>query len=147
MRFILAVSDDNKIALRGGLPWRIPNDFKWFKMNTFGESIIMGRKTWDSIGRKALPGRKNIVLSRTRVPGVTNMRSLWEIESYVDTYPTTWVIGGAQLCEQLWKKGDILLLTRVHVEVPNGLSIDLPDLKCVWSKKFDSYTFSINIIQ
>ena len=107
----------------------------------------MGGKTWDSMGRKALPGRKNIVLSRTRVPGVTNMRSLWEIESYVDTYPNTWVIGGAQLCEQLWNKGDILLLTRVHVEVPNGLGIHLPKLKCVWSKSFDSYTFSINIIE
>ncbi len=147
MRFILAVSDDNKIAIGNHLPWYIPHDLQWFKMNTYGETVIMGRKTWDAIGRKPLPGRKNIVLSRTRVPGATRIYSLWDIKSYVDTYPTSWVIGGAQVCEQLWKKGDILLLTRVHVEVPNGLPVKLPELKCLWSKSFDSYTFSINTVQ
>ena len=70
MRFILAVSKDNKIALGGKLPWRIPHDFRWFKMNTYGETIIMGRKTWDSLPFKPLPNRRNIVLSKNTINNV-----------------------------------------------------------------------------
>tara|TARA_B110000008_G_scaffold254359_1_gene270260 strand:+ start:3233 stop:3667 length:435 start_codon:yes stop_codon:yes gene_type:complete len=144
MRFILAVSKDNKIALGGKLPWRIPHDFRWFKMNTYGETIIMGRKTWDSIGKQPLPGRENIVVSRHRIPKVKTIQILEDI-CY---YPNAWVIGGATLCEQLWEKGDILVLTRVDMVVgETGLGITLPAMKELWSKSFDSYTFSINIVQ
>ena len=144
MRFILAVSNDNKIAIGGGLPWRISHDFRWFKMNTYGETIIMGRKTWDSIGRRALPGRENIVVSRHRLPKVKTIQIL----SDVHDYPDAWVIGGARLCEQLWERGDILVLTRVDMIVgDSGLGITLPAMKELWSKSFDSYTFSINIVQ
>lgn len=142
MRFILAVSDDGKISVGGKLPWNIPHDLKWFKMNTYGETIIMGRKTWDSIGKRALPGRTNIVVSRHKVPGVKTISNIYEICKYKNA----WVIGGAELCQQLWKKGDILLLTRVHMTVGAGLSIDLPKIKRLWTKDFDSYSFSINII-
>ena len=142
MRFILAVSKDNKIALGGKLPWRISHDFRWFRMNTYGETIIMGRKTWDSIGRRALPGRENIVVSRRRIPNVKTIQL-----SSVQNYRDAWVIGGACLCEQLWKKGDILVLTRVDMVVgDSGLGIRLPAMKEIWSKSFDSYTFSINRI-
>ena len=144
MRFILAVSKDNKIALGGKLPWRIPHDFRWFKMNTYGETIIMGRKTWDSIGKRPLPGRENIVVSRHRIPKVKTIQILED----VCYYPNAWVIGGARLCEQLWRRGDILVLTRVDMEVGEaGLAIELPQMKRIWSKTFDSYTFSINLIQ
>lgn len=144
MRFILAVSRDNKIALGGALPWRISHDFRWFKMNTYGQTIIMGRKTWDSIGKKALPCRTNIVVSRRNVPNVKTIRNI----EYVRDYSDAWIIGGAELCHQTWKKGDLLVLTRVDIVVgENGLSITLPKMKEIWSKSFDSYTFSINIIQ
>ena len=144
MRFILAVSIDNKIALGGKLPWRISHDFRWFKMNTYGETIIMGRKTWDSIGKRPLPGRENIVVSRHRIPKVKTIQILEDIYDY----PNAWVIGGARLCEQLWKQGDILVLTRVDMVVGEaGLAIELPQMKMIWSKTFDSYTFSINIVQ
>ena len=144
MRFILAVSKDNKIALGGALPWRISHDLRWFKMNTYGETIIMGRKTWDSIGKRALPGRTNIVVSRRNVPNVKTIRNI----EYVRDYPNAWVIGGAELCHQLWRKGDVLVLTRVDMVVgESGLGIALPKMKEKWSKSFDSYTFSINIIE
>jgi len=147
MRFILAVSEDDKIGIGNKIPWHIPHDLKWFKMNTYGETVIMGRKTWDSIGRRPLKERKNIVISRTRVPRVTTFRTIREVENYTATYPNSWVIGGASICQQLWKGGDILLLTRVHVVVPNGLSVKLPPIRELWSKEFDTHTFSINIIQ
>lgn len=139
MKFILAVSEDNKIAIAGKLPWRIRHDMKWFKMNTYGGTVIMGRKTWDSIGKKALKGRKNIVVSRKKVPGVETITNLDRIKLYKKAY----VIGGAELCQQLWKPGDTLILTRVHTTVPNGLGIELPDYKILWSKEFEGYTFSI----
>lgn len=142
MRFILAVSDDGKISIGGKLPWNIPHDLKWFKMNTFGDTIIMGRKTWDSIGRRALPGRRNIVVSRHNISGVETIHNI----EHVCKYNNAWVIGGADLCHQLWKKGDTLLLTRVHMTVNSGLSIKLPSMKTLWSKDFNCYTFSINVI-
>jgi len=139
MKFVLAVSADNKIAIAGRLPWRIRHDMQWFKMNTYGGTIIMGRKTWDSIGKKALKGRKNIVVSRKKVPGVETITNLDRIKLYKQAY----VIGGAELCQQLWKSGDTLILTRVHTTVPNGLGIQLPRLRVLWNKEFEGYTFCI----
>tara|TARA_B100000925_G_scaffold150081_1_gene112638 strand:+ start:538 stop:981 length:444 start_codon:yes stop_codon:yes gene_type:complete len=144
MRFILAVSDDDKIAIGGQLPWRISHDLKWFKMNTMGCPIVMGRKTWDSIGRKPLPFRENVVLSRQFVPNAKTFLSLRTLKVYLNEHKHAWVIGGAEVCHQLWKKGDILVLTRVHVQVDGGLKVYLPRMKTLWSKSFDGYTFSIN---
>lgn len=146
MRFILAVSDDNKIAIGNRLPWRISHDMKWFKMNTVGCPIIMGRKTWDSIGKKPLPLRENIVLSRRNVPGVRTITSLETLKTYLSQNKQAWVIGGAEVYQQLWGKGDIIVMTRVHVNVEGGLKVELPDLKTLWSKSFGGYTFSINMI-
>ena len=63
---IVAVSNNHVIGRNNGLPWRIPLDMKWFKMNTIGSTIGMGRKTWESMGRP-LPNRHHIVLSRTNL--------------------------------------------------------------------------------
>lgn len=147
MRFILAVSDDDKIALGSRLPWRITHDLKWFKMNTLGCPIVMGRKTWDAMGRTPLPFRENIVLSRQVVPNVRTFLSIRTLQLYLEENKHAWVIGGAEVCHQLWKKGDILVLTRVHVQVDGGLEVNLPEMKTLWSKSFDGYTFSINIIK
>jgi hypothetical protein len=78
--------------------------------------------------------------------GVETFNSIEKVRNFTEEHPETWVIGGAELCQQLWEKKDIVLLTRVHTTVNNGLKIILPELKCIWSKKFDSYTFTINKI-
>ena len=140
MKFILAVSDDNKIAISNRLPWRISHDMLWFKMNTYGSTIIMGRKTWDSIGRKPLKGRNNVVVSRRQVSGVETIINIHNIRK---KYPHAYIIGGAEIFQQLWKPGDTLILTRVHTLVPNGLEIQLPPMKELWHKKFQGYTFGI----
>ena len=63
---VVAAAENGVIGLRGALPWRIPEDLKRFKALTMGRPIIMGRKTWDSLPRKPLPGRTNIVVTRNR---------------------------------------------------------------------------------
>ena len=61
---IAAVSEDNVIGVEGRLPWRLKRELKWFKMNTHNGAVIMGRKTWDSLPKKPLPHRLNIVITR-----------------------------------------------------------------------------------
>lgn len=141
MKYILAISDNNCIALNNDIPWYIKHDFQWFKMNTYGKTVIMGRKTWDSLPKKPLPGRRNIVVSRQFLSDVETI-PIGKVKDFKDA----WVIGGANLCEQLWKKNDILVITRVHRNVKDGLTIRLPKMRCIWKKLFDGYTFTINKI-
>jgi dihydrofolate reductase len=83
------IGKDNK------LPWHLPEDLRWFKKLTTGNVIIMGRKTWESIGIP-LPNRESIVVTRAQIPGVRTVRSLAEIDPTGDTREY-YVIGGAQL--------------------------------------------------
>jgi dihydrofolate reductase len=69
---VVAVAENGVIGVKGTLPWRLPEDLKRFKMLTLGKPVIMGRKTWDSLPKKPLPGRSNIVVTRDpsfRAPG------------------------------------------------------------------------------
>jgi len=69
---IVAVAENGVIGVKGQLPWRLPEDLRRFKLLTLGKPVIMGRKTWDSLPRKPLPGRSNIVVTRDpafRAPG------------------------------------------------------------------------------
>ena len=63
---IAAVADNGVIGVAGALPWRIAADMRWFKAHTMGRPVVMGRKTWDSLPKKQLPGRANIVVTRAR---------------------------------------------------------------------------------
>ena len=97
---ILARAENGMIGREGGIPWHIPADLKRFKALTMGKPMIMGRKTFDSIGR-ALPGRRNIVLSRTMQAqeGVEVIRDLSELRCENDEQ--VFLIGGAQLFESM----------------------------------------------
>ena len=65
LNLIVAMAANRVIGVNNGMPWHLPADFAWFKRATMGHPVIMGRKTWESIG-KPLPGRRNIVISRNR---------------------------------------------------------------------------------
>jgi dihydrofolate reductase len=97
---IVAMSSNRVIGKDGTLPWHIPADLKFFKKTTLGHPILMGRKTFDSIG-KPLPGRRNIVLSRTMPPreGVEVIRTIDELQCADDEQ--VFLIGGAQLFESM----------------------------------------------
>ena len=99
------------------IPWHLPEDFKWFKQTTMGEVLVMGRRTFESIGR-ALPGRETLVLTRGEFshPDVTVIRSLDDIASRLEGR-TCFIAGGAQVYEQALPRCSDLLLTIVQREV------------------------------
>ncbi len=110
---IVAMSKNRVIGRQGKLPWHYPEDLKFFKRTTLGHPILMGRATFDSIG-KPLPGRQNIVLSSTMAPreGVTVIRDASELPSVCEK-DTVFVIGGARVFEELLPRCDGLYLTYI----------------------------------
>jgi dihydrofolate reductase len=121
---IVAVAENGVIGRGGGLPWRIPSDLKTFRRLTLGKPIIMGRKTYQSIG-KPLDHRDNIVVTRDpafRAPGVTVATSLEtalemaRVLAVAKSINELMVIGGADLFRQALPVADRIYLTRVHAE-------------------------------
>lgn len=111
---IAAMAENRVIGNAGEIPWHLPEDFKWFKKTTMGGILVMGRKTFESIG-KPLPGRETFVLSRQglNIPGVQSFTDLVNIEAY-ETGKTVWIAGGAEIYRQALPLCSELLLTRVH---------------------------------
>ncbi len=113
---IVAVDEENGMGKDNKLPWHLPADLKHFKSLTTGHPILMGRKTFDSIG-KALPNRKNIVISRQQglmIEGAGVAGSLGEAFRLCEGEKEAFVIGGAQIFEQSIPFADILYLTIIH---------------------------------
>jgi dihydrofolate reductase len=117
---VYAVSANGVIGKDGGLPWTIPSDLKHFKAVTMGKPIIMGRRTWDSLPKKPLPGRKNIVLTRDaqfKAEGgdVTgNVDAAIRLAAPADEIC---VIGGAEIFKAFWVQAGRIYLTRVLANV------------------------------
>lgn len=121
LALVVALADNGCIGRDGDLPWRLPDDLKRFKQLTLGNPIIMGRKTWESIGRP-LPGRLNIVVTRQRgyaAEGCIVVGSLDEAQQVAASSGAALasIIGGAELYALALPCCDLLHLTRVHAEV------------------------------
>ena len=116
---LIAAMDRNRaIGKDGALPWRLPEDLKRFKALTLGQTVLMGRKTFDSIGR-ALPGRRNFVLTREsswRAPGVEVFSDI-EAAQQACTTDKLWVIGGGEIYAQTLAHADRLEITHVDIAV------------------------------
>src|SRR5580698_9103243 len=110
---IAAMSENRVIGDRGKIPWHLPEDFRWFKHKTLGDTLIMGRKTFESIG-KPLPGRKTLVLTRLNSTGPGGAPSV-SLASLVKLEPdqTYWICGGAEIYRQFLPRCAALYLTRV----------------------------------
>jgi len=106
------------IGVSGGMPWHLPEEFRFFKKMTMGHAIVMGSKTYKSLG-KPLPGRRNIVLSRTMesVPEVTVVKNLEELKKLNIPSEEIFVIGGADVFRLLLPECDELFITHVHRDV------------------------------
>jgi dihydrofolate reductase len=121
---VVAVARNGVIGREGDMPWRLPSDLKHFKAVTMGKPIVMGRKTFESIGRP-LPGRANIVISRTSGPidGVEVVRSLDEAialgrERAAETgADAVAVVGGGEIYAQAMPMADALHVTHVEAEI------------------------------
>lgn len=120
---LIAARDHNGvIGVKGELPWHLPNDFRYFKQTTLGHPIVMGRKTYDSIGRP-LPGRRNVVLTRDpafSVKGVETVSSLSDCEAAFEEAETVFIIGGGEIYHLFLPMASRVLLTEVEVSVPEG---------------------------
>lgn len=111
---IAAMSENRVIGNAGEIPWHLPEDFKWFKQTTMGGILIMGRKTFDSIGRP-LPGRETYVLSHTprNIPKVHCFTDLAMLDQLA-TDKTVWIVGGSEIYRQMLPRCKTLYLSRVH---------------------------------
>jgi dihydrofolate reductase len=110
----IAAMSENRVIGRGlEIPWRLPEDFKWFKQTTLGHVLVMGRKTFESIGRP-LPGRETIVLTRSAFshPGVTTASTLEEVETQVGDRQA-FIAGGAEIYRLALPRCSDLYLTLV----------------------------------
>lgn len=119
---IAAMTEDRVIGIKNTLPWKLPNDMKWFREQTMGKPIVMGRKTFESFGAKALPGRTNIIITRDedyKADDSIVVHSIDEALTAADNVEEVMIIGGASFYEQMLPKADRLYLTFVHAEL-NG---------------------------
>lgn len=128
MNIIVAASENNAIGNKGQMPWHLRADLQYFKTTTLGHTVIMGRKTYESIGRP-LPGRRNIVVTQNGTfhispevmanlkPGTT-IEVYYELAEALEKAPAdSFVIGGAQIYNETWDEADRFYITRVHTVV------------------------------
>ena len=116
---IAAMSENRVIGNQGKIPWHLPEDFRWFKHKTMGGTLIMGRKTFESIG-KPLPGRESAVISsNANTSAKHTCRDLLSLNETLSSLPEPyWICGGAVIYRQLLGKCSLLYLTRVKRTVP-----------------------------
>ena len=120
LSLIVAMARNRVIGRGGQLPWRLPTDQQHFKALTMGHHIIMGRKTWESIGRP-LPGRVSVVVTRNKAyaaPGATVVQSLDEALALARSDPEAFVIGGGELYAQALPLAQRIYLTELEDEYP-----------------------------
>ena len=117
---VVAVAANGVIGRDNQLPWKLPDDMAYFKKVTMGHPVVMGRRTWESIG-KPLPGRENIVVTHQpafQAPGCRVVHSLAEAWHAAADAPEVSVIGGTTLFEETLPIADRIHLTEVQADVP-----------------------------
>ena len=116
---IAAMAKNRIIGIDNRMPWHLPADFMWFKKSTMGKPIVMGRKTYESIGRP-LPGRLNIVLSRDEnlnIEGVTCVTSINEAKTAAGDIEELMIIGGGSIYQACLPGADTLYLTFIDADI------------------------------
>ena len=146
LKAIVAISENSVIGKNGGLPWRISEDLKWFKKITLGHTLLMGRKTWESLPGP-LPGRENWVISSKLqpIPGIKVFKSLLDaLESSKNR--ATFIIGGGELYRQTLPKCHELYVSEVHRVVQDG-DVFFPPFKDDYELEenlFKNHEFTLN---
>ncbi|HWA92120.1 MAG TPA: dihydrofolate reductase [Rhizomicrobium sp.] len=118
MSLVLARADNGVIGKGGALPWRVPEDMRRFKALTLGKPCVMGRKTWESLPKKPLPGRDNIVVTRDpafTADGAIVVHSL--DEAFAHEAGEICVIGGAEIYAKALPRATLIHLTEIHGDV------------------------------
>ena len=123
LSIIVAQAENRAIGVGGDMPWHLSADLKRFKALTLGHPVVMGRRTWESLPSKPLPGRRNIVLSQSpgfRPEGAEGVRSLNDLFALLAGTDEAFVIGGGQLYSLLMPLADRLYITWVHRTFPEA---------------------------
>jgi dihydrofolate reductase len=128
---VVAVSRNGVIGAEGGIPWRLPDDQKFFKQITMGHTLVMGRATWDSIGRP-LPGRTTLVVSRNRALETAGARVMHGVDDALETARAAgedecFVVGGAAIYEAALGHSERIWLTRIEADIPGD--VIFPDFR------------------
>lgn len=118
LSFLVAADEGNVIGKNNQLPWHLPNDLKYFKNLTWGLPVVMGRKTYESIG-KPLPGRTNIVITRNMEYGAAGIQVVHTIAEALQVAQQKgakeiFVIGGAEIFNSIFEQAHRIYLTRIH---------------------------------
>jgi dihydrofolate reductase len=126
--FVLARADNGVIGADNAIPWRIPEDLKYFKAITMGKPIVMGRKTWDSFPKKPLPGRTNIVITRDaswHADGAVVVHSMDDALTKARSENTgeIAIIGGAEIYKLALPYANRIYLTEVHIDAKGDVSL------------------------
>ncbi|MBS1579746.1 MAG: dihydrofolate reductase [Bacteroidetes bacterium] len=138
---IAAVSANNVIGKNNKLLWNLPNDLKFFKNKTWAMPVVMGRKTFEALNNKALPGRLNIVITRNKNFTANNavvVNSFADAKFVVQSnnYNELFVIGGGELYKQTINDADILYITHVHTTLEGDTYFPEIDTK-KWQLEFN----------
>ncbi|GAC1597736.1 MAG: dihydrofolate reductase [Ginsengibacter sp.] len=123
---LVAVSENNVIGNGNQIPWYLPDDFKYFKNKTWGLVVIMGRKTFESMG-KELPGRINIIITRDKNWKQDNVLIAHDLQSAISLAKSTdckeiFIIGGGEIFKQSLDHVNRLYITRVHANVEGDIT-------------------------
>jgi dihydrofolate reductase len=138
LTLVVAVAKNGVIGRDGGLPWRLSSDMKRFKAATMGKPVLMGRKTWDSLPKKPLPGRQNLILTRDADFKADDAWVYTDLDAMLASaramaeaagVEEACVIGGAQLYNAVLPQANRIILTEVNLS-PDGdahLNLDLSE--------------------
>ena len=129
MKIVAALDEKYVIGSKGKIPWHLPEDFKHFKKTTLGGAVIMGRLTYESLG-KPLPNRQNIVLTSRKLDGVLTATSLTDALKLVEAGREAFVIGGARVYADALPLADELILS--HVKGKHQGDVFFPKLGGEW---------------
>ena len=129
---LVAISNEGVIGKDNAIPWHYSEDLKRFKRLTVGKTIIMGRKTWESLPIKPLPDRRNIVITRSLIEEVECFQSI--DEALETCQGDVWFIGGAGIYEEAMQKADIIDMTIVPDKVEGKNCIYFPKIDNKWKE-------------
>jgi dihydrofolate reductase len=153
INLIAAIDTNGLIGLNGSIPWHCPEDLKRFKALTTGHTVIMGRKTWDSLPVKPLSNRRNIIVSANKdwyadhVGTMDNIQDAYSLDDALRGNGKFFVIGGQRLYEEAIHLADRVYLTRIKATIkPNETAAYFPvdalkDFEMVREEKHPAFTF------
>lgn len=146
LSIIVAMNKDRVIGKDGKIPWHYPEDMRWFKEKTVGSTVIMGRKTWESLGSRPLPDRNNIIVSKTLELGY-EIETSGKVTAFVYSISgaigfmhflelkSGWFIGGAGIYKDALSIADRLLITQVPDIITGDNLVHFPERTDEWMQK------------